>query len=125
MSPEGEELRRLERRGVLEMQFGDEFGPGRLVLALMEESWEGESEMLAGLGLEPLPGWTTYVLDVEALELTTLGVGLVPLRGPNPRLYIAGGQAVIRFDPATGEHRTVLPALNRPRVPQNEVEGKL
>ena len=112
-SPEGEEMSRIERPRVAKVVFGGELSPGQMLIALHEvpeESATAEAPRVE-LDVEPLRGWTTYVLDAEAAELSPLVSGVVPLTtspvAPERRL-IASRTAILQWNPESGDYRTLI-----------------
>ena len=117
LSPEGEELHRIERPEVTGVRLGGELSPGRVLVALREIE---AAARLTGQRFHPdslLPRWNTYVLDVDSGELRGLAAGVVPLGTPAEilaeRLFLAGGRSVIRWNPETGEQRLILRPFER------------
>ncbi len=111
LSPEGQQLHRIERAGVRSRRAGGELSPGRLLIGLREEPRPGPAA-LHQLDVLPRPGWTTYVLDADAGELSPLVAGVLPLGRSGTsaeRLFLAGGDQIIRWNVETGESRTILP----------------
>ena len=110
LSAAGRQLQQVFRQGVMNVRFGGELSPGRLLIALQSQRPEPSPADAPGPDVAPMPGWTTHVLDVETGELTRLAVGLIPLsEAAGTRLFEAGGDQVLLWDPRTGEHRTILP----------------
>ncbi len=111
LSPEGQELHQVERAGVKERVLGGELSPGRLLIALREEPPPPGQVALHQLDVEPLRDWTTYVLDADSGTLSPLAAGVMPLDGAGTsadRLFVAGGGRIIRWNPDTGELRTIF-----------------
>lgn len=111
LSPDGQELHRIERSGVWTTSLGGELSPGRLLFALSEKSPPNGQVAPHKLDVEPLPYWTTYVLDADSGELSPLVAGVRPLGrlGTSAeRLFLAGCGKVVRWNPDTGESRTIF-----------------
>jgi hypothetical protein len=107
LSPEGEELVRVERPAT-DSRLGGELAPGRMMVALRRAE--------AGADSDPAL-WTTYELDAGTGELTLLVDGAIPLGGSPASLerrllWTLDGQ-VFEWWPATGERRTLLPPAGR------------
>ncbi len=113
-SPDGEELHRIQLSDVQERRFGGELAPGRLLIGLYEESPSSRAP-LHQLDVEPLDGWTTYVLDADSGELSPLASGVMPVGKSGisaERLFLADGE-VFRWTVSTqrgetGDRRTIL-----------------
>ncbi len=108
LSPEGQELHRIERAGVRMRRAGSELAPGRLLIALNEAV--PAPAALHRFDVRPLRGWTTYMLDADSGELKPLAAGVLPLARSGksaPSLFLAAGQ-ILRWNIETGEVRTVL-----------------
>jgi len=132
-APSGEVERNVELAGGEPGGFvlGGEHAPGRLLVGregIGDDALEGVPEVAAELGLEPLEGWSTWQLEVASGELVPLARGVAPLvhRGdggaragsPGTRLFVAGGQAVVSWDPATGRGRHLFGPFSSPRRPR-------
>jgi hypothetical protein len=114
-----------------DLVLGGEHSPGRVLLGLRgadDDALEGVPEVAAELGLEPLEGWSTWQLEVATGELEPLARGVAPLiesgvggtysGSPETRLFVAGGQAVVTWDPTTGRGRHLFGPFPSPRWPR-------
>ncbi len=110
-SPQGEEVSRVELERVARAAFGGELSPDRLIVALLDWPTMDLPPRQHGLGFDPLPGWTTYVLDTETGELAMLAPGIVPLTrhsvAVGPRLF-ASRSAILRWDLETLEPQVLI-----------------
>lgn len=121
-SPTGEALHSRLEKGVDDVVFGGELSAGRMVIGLKRPGSGELSSDLQGLGLEPLVDWTSFILDSSTGDFSALSRGLVPLqqtrffqrlqpRTPESvlgRLFQAGRQTVLFWDPDTGEARRLF-----------------
>ncbi len=109
LSPEGQQLHQIERSGVWTTRLGGELSPGRILIGWRQESPPRQAA-LQRIDALHLSDWTTYVLDADSGELSPLVAGVMPLGRSGvsaERLFRTDGE-VIRWNPETGESRTVL-----------------
>ncbi len=126
LSSDGRELHRSEHLLAHSVRFGGELSAGQVVIALHEPSSSKPESQWPGLA--PYFGWSTYVLDTETGTMRSLAVGGVPLGSPRgasaPRLFLAGGKAVLRWNPETDEQQVLVPPFELSRLREGVVPWK-
>jgi hypothetical protein len=100
LAQDGSELRRFHFDGVHMLQAGPQPGPDHLVAVTREN--EGRE------------GWRSWLLDLESGASRLLGEELVPVSRLSPpgdlgsKLFLEGGDRLVRLDPLRGGKRVVL-----------------